>query len=200
MAALDWLIVQLRTLLIAAVRGVCLGLWYVEKAVGWLADQIVGSTIWHALSESILTDLGAAMPTVLRDLMFGTGGGLFYLAVFLVGMTLIVPYLAKQSQVVELPRVLGSDRLSFGSPARLQQYLGVEPGAVTIFAIFNDPKHKAELVVDLALWQADAFQFHPLVNTSTLVISRANLDRFIDKMGHVPRILEVPGTEQMNDE
>ncbi len=107
MAALDWLIVQLRTLLIAAVRGVCLGLWYVEKAVGWLADQIVGSTIWHALSESILTDLGAAMPTVLRDMMFGTGGGLFYLAVFLVGMTLIVPYLMRQSQVVELPRVLG---------------------------------------------------------------------------------------------
>lgn len=106
---------------------------------------------------------------------------------------LVVVPADKRINIKELPRVLGSDRLSFGSPARLQQYLGVEPGAVTIFAIFNDPKHEVELVVDLALWQADAFQFHPLVNTSTLVISRANLDRFIAKMGHVPRILEVPG-------
>ncbi len=113
---------------------------------------------------------------------------------------LVVVPADKRIDIQELPRVLGSSRLSFGSPARLRQYLGVEPGAVTIFAIFNDPKREVELVIDRALWQADAFQFHPLVNTSTLVISRENLDRFIAKTGHAARILEVPGTEKMNDE
>jgi hypothetical protein len=36
---------------------------------------------------------------------------------------------------------------------------------------------------------------HPLVNTSTLVISRDNLKRFIAKTGHEAKILNVPGME-----
>ena len=113
---------------------------------------------------------------------------------------LVVVPADKRVDIAALPKVIGSSRLSFGSPERLKKYLGVEPGAVTIFAIFNDPENEVEVVVDQALWRADAFQFHPLVNTSTLVISRENLDRFIAKTGHVARILEVPGTEQINDE
>lgn len=94
-----------------------------------------------------------------------------------------------------LPEVVGSERLSFGSAQRLKKYLGVEPGAVTLFAIFNDLHHDVELIVDKLLWQAEAFQFHPLVNTSTLVISRDNLKRFIAKTGHEVKILKVPGMQ-----
>lgn len=102
----------------------------------------------------------------------------------------------KRIDIKALPRVVGCNRLSFGSPERLKKYLGVEPGSVTIFAIFNDPRHNVELIIDQSLWQADAFQFHPLVNTSTLVISRDDLKRFIAKTGHAARILEVPGFEE----
>jgi len=98
----------------------------------------------------------------------------------------------KRIDIKALPRVFGSDRLSFGSAQRLKKYLGVEPGAVTLFAIFNDPDHSVELIVDEVLWQAEAFQFHPLVNTSTLVISRDNLKRFIAKTGHEIRLLDIP--------
>jgi Ala-tRNA(Pro) deacylase len=66
---------------------------------------------------------------------------------------------------------------------------------VTLFAIFNDPDGKVELIIDETLWEASAFQFHPLVNTSTLVISRENLQRFIDRTGHQARTLNVPGME-----
>ena len=98
----------------------------------------------------------------------------------------------KRVDIKALPRVVGSDRLSFGSAQRLQKYLGVEPGAVTLLAIFNDPNHDVELIIDEILWQAEAFQFHPLVNTSTLVISRDHLKRFIAKIGHEAKILNVP--------
>jgi Ala-tRNA(Pro) deacylase len=101
----------------------------------------------------------------------------------------------KRIDIKALPEVVGSERLSFGSAQRLKKYLGVEPGAVTLFAIFNDPHLDVELVVDEILWQAEAFQFHPLVNTSTLVISRDNLKRFIAKTGHEAKILNVPGVE-----
>jgi Ala-tRNA(Pro) deacylase len=105
---------------------------------------------------------------------------------------LIVVPADKRIDIKALPRVLGSNRLSFGSAERLKKYLGVEPGSVTLFAILNDRAHEVELVVDETLWQAEAFQFHPLVNTSTLVISRENLKRFIAKTGHEVRLLDVP--------
>jgi Ala-tRNA(Pro) deacylase len=106
---------------------------------------------------------------------------------------LVVVPAAKRVDIKALSSVMGSNRLSFGSAERLNKYLGVEPGAVTLFAIFNDPDHSVELVVDKSLWQSDAFQFHPLVNTATLVISRDNLELFIAKTGHEARILDVPG-------
>ena len=108
---------------------------------------------------------------------------------------LVIVPAAKKVDIKALPGVLGSDRLSFGSADRLKKYLGVDPGAVTLFAIFNDPDGKVELIIDESLWQASAFQFHPLVNTSTLVISRENLQRFIDSTGHQARNLNVPGME-----
>jgi Ala-tRNA(Pro) deacylase len=86
----------------------------------------------------------------------------------------------------------GTISLSFGSADRLKKYLGVDPGAVTIFALINDPGHEVELVLDESLWAHATFQFHPLVNTSTLVISRTNLKRFLALTGHEVNTLVVP--------
>ena len=88
--------------------------------------------------------------------------------------------------------------ISFGSAERLNQYLGVEPGAVTLLAVFNDPLHAVELFVDEALWQYDAFQFHPLVNTSTLVLSREGVARLVELTGHRLHLVKVP--EKRTDE
>ena len=58
---------------------------------------------------------------------------------------LVVVPADKRIDIKALPGVVGSNRLSFGSAERLKKYLGVEPGAVTLFAIFNDPNHAVEL-------------------------------------------------------
>ena len=108
---------------------------------------------------------------------------------------LVVVPADKRVDLKALPRVVESNRLSFGSADRLKKYLGVEPGSVTLFAIFNDPNHAVELIIDESLWHSEAFQFHPLVNTSTLVISRENLKRFIAETGHEAKILNVPEVE-----
>ena len=85
--------------------------------------------------------------------------------------------------------------MSFGSAERLKKYLGVEPGAVTLLAIYNDPDHAVEVCIDKDLWESEAFNFHPLVNTATLVISRKNLGRFIEATGHEIQISDVPGQD-----
>ncbi|MGE5257966.1 MAG: prolyl-tRNA synthetase associated domain-containing protein, partial [Hyphomicrobiales bacterium] len=91
---------------------------------------------------------------------------------------------AKQVDLKALSDVAGAARLSFGSADRLRRYLGVEPGAVTLLAVFYDAGHEVDLLVDEDLWRADAFQFHPLVNTSTLVMSREAVTRFLELTGH----------------
>lgn len=91
-----------------------------------------------------------------------------------------------------LPGVLDSGRITFGSPARLKEYLGIEPGSVSLLAIINDPGHAVEVVVDDCLWTSEALQFHPLVNTSTLVITIDGVRRFLSATGHEPRITSIP--------
>jgi len=39
------------------------------------------------------------------------------------------------------------------------------------------------------------FQFHPLVNTSTLLISREDLGRFFELTGHAVKFIDVPSQE-----
>jgi Ala-tRNA(Pro) deacylase len=58
--------------------------------------------------------------------------------------------------------------------------------------VFNDAAHRVDLVVDEDLWQADAFQFHPLVNTATLVLSREAVTRFLELTGHPLHVIRLP--------
>ncbi len=98
----------------------------------------------------------------------------------------------KRVDIKALNAAIGSSRLSFGSANRLKKYLGVDPGSVTVFALINDPDHKVELIMDESLWEQETFQFHPLVNTSTLLVSRKNLKRFLAFTGHEVNTLMVP--------
>jgi Ala-tRNA(Pro) deacylase len=106
---------------------------------------------------------------------------------------LVVVAADKQVDLRRLSTTIGANRLSFASPERLRTHLGVEPGAVTLLAVVNDPGHRVEIFVDEDLWRSDAFQFHPLVNTATLVIPREEMRRLLELTGHRLNLVEVPG-------
>ena len=86
---------------------------------------------------------------------------------------------------------LGLPKLSLASPRRLMEYLGVEPGAVSLLALVNDYNRQVEVLIDKDIWQAQALQCHPLVNTATLVISMRDVKRFLQATGHTLRALEM---------
>ena len=92
-----------------------------------------------------------------------------------------------------LTSLLGVRKLGFASPTRLKRYLGVDTGSVSILGLMNDVNQAVEVIVDEGLWGAEAFRCHPLVNTSTLAISRDDIQRFLEITGHQARILDVPG-------
>ena len=106
---------------------------------------------------------------------------------------LVVVGAEKRVDIKRFETLLGVGRLSFGSPDRLKRFLGITPGAVSLFAVFNDQQHAVRVVVDKTLWSATAFQFHPLVNSSTLVIEKEDLERFLELTGHRIRVIDVPG-------
>jgi Ala-tRNA(Pro) deacylase len=87
-----------------------------------------------------------------------------------------------------LHRRLGASRFSFGSPDILRETLGIEPGAVTPFGAINDLARRVEVVLDQAMLSHETLNYHPLVNTMTTSIGRADLVRFLEATGHPPRI------------
>jgi Ala-tRNA(Pro) deacylase len=105
---------------------------------------------------------------------------------------LVVTLCSKAVDLRALAATLGADNLSLGSPERLAAHLQITPGAVTALALVADERHAVELVIDADAWRHEALCCHPLVNTSTLVLSRADLQRFFDFTGHVPRVVRVP--------
>ena len=99
---------------------------------------------------------------------------------------------AMQVDLKALRGVLGVDKLGMASPERLDRYLGVVPGAVTLLGVLNDAERAVEVVFDRAVWAAEALQCHPLVNTATLVIGRPDVERLLVRTGHTWRVVDVP--------
>jgi Ala-tRNA(Pro) deacylase len=92
----------------------------------------------------------------------------------------------------ELGTLLGAGGLRFASARRLATHLGLEPGSVTLLGVVNDRRGAVQVVIDEDLWSELAFQCHPLVNTSTLVVGRDGLRRFLASTAHEPTIVAVP--------
>ena len=84
----------------------------------------------------------------------------------------------------------GVSKLHFGSEENLQGRLGVSRGAVTLLGLVNDTEHQIELWMDAQVWQGENFLCHPLVNTATLLLSKASLEVFFKISGHVLHFFE----------
>ncbi len=88
-----------------------------------------------------------------------------------------------QINLKALPKLIGSGRLSFGSPERLYAALGVTPGSVTALALVNDPEHKVKFLLDKTLAEAAIVNFHPLTNTATTALTQSDFRAFLTSLG-----------------
>lgn len=99
---------------------------------------------------------------------------------------LVVTSCEKNVKLDELSDELGIKHLRFASEENLKRLLGVTRGAVTMMGLANDTGHQVELWIDAGIWGSENFLSHPLVNTATLVLPKAELERFFDFTGHEP--------------
>src|SRR5262252_11113733 len=151
---------------------------------------------------AFLDKLGIAHPTVTHAPLFtveesqalrGTIAGAHTKNLFLKdkkGALFLVT--ALEDAVIELKslhrRLGASGRFSFGSADLMRATLGIEPGAVTPFAAMNDGERRVSVVLDAELMRHASINAHPLANTMTTTIARADLVKFLEATGHPPRV------------
>ena len=93
----------------------------------------------------------------------------------------------KQADLRSLVKLVGDDRLSFGSADRLMAHLGVTPGSVSPFGLINDEARRVMVLVDEDLRRAARLMFHPNINTATITIGGADLEKFLAWRGNTVR-------------
>jgi Ala-tRNA(Pro) deacylase len=108
---------------------------------------------------------------------------------------LLMTYCEKPVDMKALGQGMGVTKLHFGAEDKLFEMLGVTPGAVSLLGLVNDVQHQVRLLVDIELWEEEHFLCHPLVNTATLLLERADLLRFFELTGHEPVVVEVPARQ-----
>jgi Ala-tRNA(Pro) deacylase len=104
---------------------------------------------------------------------------------------LVILGIDKQADLQRLVKVIGDDRLSFGSPERLMARLGLTPGSVSPFGLINDAAHSVHVIVDDDLRRAARLIFHPNLNTASVSIAFTDFERFLASRGNTVRFVHL---------
>ena len=74
---------------------------------------------------------------------------------------------------------------------RLMAELGLTPGSVSPFGLINDADGSVRVLVDRDLKGADRLIFHPNINTASVVVSWADLERFLAARRNSVRVISL---------
>jgi Ala-tRNA(Pro) deacylase len=100
---------------------------------------------------------------------------------------LVILAVDKQVDLRQLVKVIGDDRLSFGSPDRLMSHLGVTPGSVSVFGLIHEQSRTVQVIVDEELRLAERLIFHPNDNQASVSITFRDFERFLASRPNVVR-------------
>lgn len=89
----------------------------------------------------------------------------------------------------------GKGHLSFVPGERMQELLGVVPGALTPMGLIHDQDALITAVIDASLMTSTQLNFHPLTNTESMGISPTGLASFVRSCGCEPLIIDFDAGE-----
>lgn len=85
----------------------------------------------------------------------------------------------QQLVIKDLEQRLKQGKLSFASETRMNKYLGVKPGSVSLFGLINDTENHVVVFLDKNLLESEFLSFHPNDNTASLKISQKDFRNFL---------------------
>ncbi len=108
-------------------------------------------------------------------------------AFYLLSMPEDKPFFTK-----DLSRQIGSSRLSFAPPEKMEELIGCLPGSASVLGLANDTEGRVRLVLDREVTEAERFACHPCDNTGSLTIAtRDLLEKFLPHVGHTYEVVEL---------
>lgn len=79
---------------------------------------------------------------------------------------------------------LGTSKLSFGSPERLEKYLKLKNGYVSPFGVINDNSKSVIFVFDKDVEKQTKVGFHPNTNKATIYLAFKDVKKIIQDHGN----------------
>ena len=97
----------------------------------------------------------------------------------------------KLFQTKELSRQLGTARLSFAPPERMEELLGCAPGSASVLGMAYDKSHQVHLLMDREVYESEWFGCHPCKSDASLRIqTRDLLNIFVPYTGHPVTVVD----------
>jgi Ala-tRNA(Pro) deacylase len=90
----------------------------------------------------------------------------------------------RKLMIRDLEQRLKQGKISFASPKRMEKYLGLSGGSVSVFGLINDTENHVHLFLDAELQSARRITFHPNENSATVVISFDSFLKFLEWSGN----------------
>ena len=81
----------------------------------------------------------------------------------------------KKFKTKEISSQIHSARLSFAPAEKMEEYLDILPGSVSVLGLMNDKEHQVQLLVDEDVLNAEYVGCPPCVNTSSLRLKTSDI-------------------------
>ena len=104
---------------------------------------------------------------------------------------LVVLRMDKVADLKALQEKIGSTRLSFASPQRLEEHLGLAKGAVSPLGVLLGCDPEVEVIIDGDLKGEERLGVHPCENTATLWLTVEDLLRVVESCGNPVRFVTI---------
>jgi Ala-tRNA(Pro) deacylase len=85
---------------------------------------------------------------------------------------------------------VGEKHLSFCSPERLLEYMGVTPGSVSPMCLINDPEKRVEYYINRKVMEAAEISMHPNDNTASVWLKHDEFLKYLDSTGHPRTVID----------
>lgn len=103
----------------------------------------------------------------------------------------------KPFKTKDISKQIGSARLSFGKAEFMEEYLDINPGAVSVMGLMNDTEKRVQLLIDKPVLESEFVGCHPCVNTSSMKLKmRDVLEKFLPAVGHELIIVDLPEVKE----
>ena len=99
----------------------------------------------------------------------------------------------KQFKTSVVSKLIGTSRLSFGTPEKMTELIGAAPGSASVLGLMFDRENKVRIVIDRDAVKDEYFGCHPCRNTSSVKVKTADLmEKILPALGHEPLIIDIP--------